>query len=187
MKSINLLTLMLGLLACNPAQNSRDGEHVNKVQAASAFNKHWNSLNLSNVSIDYPNKWTLDTSGVNGTLFILISQKVDSFDQFSATINLFTEPVGEARLSSYVDASEKAIQGFMQNSLLRKSKDTLIKGKSFHLVQFVAESEGRKLIFDQLYTIRNQQAYVLTYNCEEEEYELMNPLATKVIRSFTLK
>lgn len=180
--------LSMLLFACNTDQGkSKPKESIDSEQQVVAVNSHWNNLSLPEVSIEYPKEWTLDTTGANETLFILISQKMDSLDQFSATLNLFSEPVGEARLSEYVVASEKAIQGFMRNSRLRKSKDTLIEGKPFHLVQFVAESDGRNLIFDQWYTIQNQTAYVLTYNCEEEEYGLMDALATKVIQSMRLK
>ena len=187
-KYLTIYILAMVLFACNSSdKKSNPNESLKPVQRVVAVNSNWNKLSLPEVSIEYPKEWTLDTTGANETLFILISQKMDSLDQFSATLNLFSEPIGEARLSTYVESSEKAIQGFMKNSLLRKSKDTLIQGKPFHLVQFVAESDGRNLIFDQWYTIQNQTAYVLTYNCEEEEYGVMDALATKVIQSMQLK
>jgi len=186
-KEVLALILVFVLFGCNEGGTEADQDGKSNPIESNTINKNWKTLILPEVSIEYPKNWTLDTSKVNQTLFILVSQKTDSSDEFSATLNLFSEFVDDATLSEYVDASEKQIQAFMKGSLLRQSKDTLIQGKAFHQVQFVAESaDGLKLIFDQLYHVQNKKAYVLTYNCEAEEYEKMKPMANRVIRSMKL-
>ena len=58
---------------------------------------------------------------------------MDSLDQFSATLNLFSEPIGEARLSTYVEASEKAIQGFMKNRSFTQEQRHLNPREAFFI------------------------------------------------------
>lgn len=168
------------LCACN--QKTK----VEETNPEKEVNNNWLSLFRHNYTINFPKEWTLDTTGVNNTEFIIVSQRIDSLDQFSENINLVAQGIENISLADYVQASEKEIAKFMTDTRITESRDFFKGNLKYHKTVFKATNQGVPFIFEQYYVVANQTAYVLTYSAEASSYENMQPIANEVMSSFEL-
>lgn len=176
-RGLGLLFMLFTLVACNNAP--KEQEKVSK-----ELENNWVSLFKENYTINFPKAWAIDTTGANNTRFVLISQRIDSFDNFSENINLVTQEIGNTSLAEYVQFSAKEIQGFMQDAKIMQSKDFYKGAVKYHKTVFKATNEGVPFIFEQYYVVQSQMAYILTYSAEASSYENMQPIVNEVMSSF---
>jgi hypothetical protein len=183
LRLITLFSICLFSFGCNQ-HNKVEEDHVAKVPQEES---NWETYSTESFSIAYPKLWELNTTGVNGTEFVVVSQRTDSFDQFSENVNLVTQVVGQTTLANYASQSERQITDEMTGSKVLYSKNVVKKGVKVHETHFKANVQGASIIFEQVYIIKNETAFILTFSAEEKAYEQMKPIANEVMNSFVLK
>lgn len=175
---------LLTLFACNSKVEPEEDSTQHKIETQ---NPNWEKKETNEYTFSYPKTWELVDDGSQGTAFIVVSKRIDSSDNFSESVNLVTQEVGEMSLDEYVSLSEQQIEEYMQESEVIGSRRKLIGKDSFHECLFKATDKGTRFVFEQKYAIKNGVAYILTYTAEDKTYLDMKPLADVVINSFKLK
>ncbi|HCQ29749.1 MAG TPA: hypothetical protein DIU39_05645 [Flavobacteriales bacterium] len=135
-------------------------------------------------AIEYPANWSLDTSGIMGTQLMIISE-IEKDDQFRENINLIIQdlPTYDISLDDYTSISEKQIKdAFGENSIMESKREN---GK--HKIVYKGTQQGIEMIFEQIYIIKNNKAYVLTFTSIPATYEKFKAPAEKILESFKVK
>ena len=177
----NLFLLSIGLIlitACNSKNENTTDTPSN-----------WESYATDNLSIQYPNDWTLTHNGEMGTLFIIKSELTSTKDDFSENINLVTEDIStfEVTLDMYADVSVTNIERMVEG--VEMITNTRIKGedKDFHKLVYSSNQNGYLLVYEQYLWVTNSTAYVLTFVGKKGEYEAFKEIAEKIMDSFRIK
>ena len=180
----NFLLLLFFLLPNLTACGQTSQKNVtNKIE------DEWKELNGNNYSIQYPNDWDLDTTGKLGTIFFIYSRQTSPQDQFRENINMAIQNIQGQKidLDKYVEISEGQIRTIITNGDLIESKRLNANGLEFHKVIFTGEQGIFKLKFEQYYWLKNGNAYILTFSCEQNQFDTYKPVGERILNSFRLK
>lgn len=149
----------------------------------------WNTIKKDNYSIDYPKDWELNESGLMGTSFILLSPLSTQTDQFRENINLLVQDLKKHNLDldAYVEISERQIMTMITNGQILESERVTNQGLEYHKVIYTGTQGKLSLKFEQYYwVIREDKAYVLTFTCEEAQFDAYKFTGEKIMNSFKL-
>lgn len=149
----------------------------------------WKTIDESTYSIRYPENWELNISKTMGTSFILLSQQTSSEDKFRENINLSIQNLEgyNLNLDAYVAISEEQISKMVTNGIIIESKRLNTNNTEFQKIIFTGKQGLFQLKFVQYYFIKDEKAYVLTFTCEEIQYEKYNIMVEQILESFLLK
>lgn len=149
----------------------------------------WQKLSKRNYKIDYPKDWQVDESGQFGTDFMLLSQLATSTDQFRENINLVIQDLSDMGidLDQFVALSEGQLTSMFNNCRIIESSRKKREGKQFHKILFTAKQGMYDLKFQQYYWLMNDEAYILTFTCEEKVYDDYKELGESIMDSFGLQ
>lgn len=133
----------------------------------------WKTINDNTYSIQYPDNWELNISETMGTSFILLSQQTSSEDKFRENINLSIQNLEgyNLNLDAYVAISEEQILKMVTNGIIIESKRLNTNNTEFQKIIFTGKQGLFQLKFVQYYFVKDEKAYVLTFTCEEIQYE----------------
>lgn len=162
-------SLIIFYIGLSPAQNS------------------WKQIEKDAYRIEYPYDWQLDISGRNKTEFIILSQRKKN-DPFRENVNLIIQDLSKhiMNLESFVTLSEELIKKVANSKIISNKK---IKKETITCHQIIWRGSINKqlLKFKQVYYIKNNKAYTLTFTSEEKEYDNYLEVGNKILNSFTLK
>lgn len=138
--------------------------------------------------IQYPMNWSLQTSNDFGASFAISSPLLNSEDKFSENVNLIVQNLKgqNVSLDQYVNISKNQLKSLPKCQFIeskRFSKENL----EYHSIIFKAFLQERKLKIQQMYLIKNNFAYVLTFTALEKDYDMYKNTSKKVLNSFKLK
>ena len=141
-----------------------------------------------NYSIKYPSTWIINTSGLEGTLFAITSPLSSSQDNYLENVNLIIQDLkGKGiDLSKYTSISKQQISQVLPNAKILEDKRVKKDGYEYHTIVVTAFMSEKDLKFKQLYTIKDEKAYVLTFTSMESEYDNFIDEANKILNSFKL-
>lgn len=176
--------LLVAFSVC--AQSNRNTEQVPFIAVDSIG---WKMFSTVDYSIKYPQDWELNTSGVLGAAFFLMSPAEDEQDRFKENVNLIVQDLNgvEIDLDKYVQISEDQVRTAIANSSLLESKRDGKGNDEFHRLVFLGDQGNFHLRFEQYYWIYNKKAYVLTLTCEQKEIAPLNEIGQNILKSFVLK
>jgi hypothetical protein len=148
----------------------------------------WKTINDNTYSIQYPDNWELNTEKSMGTSFILFSQQTASEDKFRENINLIIQNLEgyNLNLDDFVAISEEQISKMVTNGKIIDSKRSNKNNTEFQKVIFTGKQGLFQLKFVQYYFIKDEKAYVLTFTCEEIQYEKYIFISDQILDSFLL-
>jgi hypothetical protein len=149
----------------------------------------WKTINDNTYSIQYPDNWELNISETMGTSFILLSQQTSSEDKFRENINLSIQNLEgyNLNLDAYVAISEEQISKMVTNGIIIDSKRLNTNNTEFQKIIFTGKQGLFQLKFVQYYFVKDEKAYVLTFTCEEIQYEKYKIIVEQILESFLLK
>jgi hypothetical protein len=169
-----LLTLAVSLLSFAPP----------KKQSGNS----WKKLQTPTYSLQYPESWSLDTTGIMNTTFVVLAPLEGIDDAFKENINLIIQDLEgySIDLNQYTNLSEEDIKTNLTNTSILESA-RIKKGKSeHHKLVFNSDQEDLELSFIQYYWVQKDRAYVLTYSCERNKLQATKATAEKVMNSFKI-
>ena len=132
-------------------------------------------------SIKYPSNWALDTSGVEGTNFILIVKNRLSSDEFTGKVYMKSTDIEGEDLDKVEETflaklhSDENVK-IIESTRVRKGLD------AYH--RFVWTSESKKNYDNFWITAKNM--YVLAFSADQNTYGKDIEEVEKVFRSFTI-
>jgi hypothetical protein len=147
----------------------------------------WKILSENGYSIQYPGDWDLDKSGQTGTSFIVLSQLTSPEDQFREHVNLLIQDLTgmNINLDKYTDISEGQIKRMVNNGNLIESIRLNANGMDFQKVVYTGDLGKFKLSCEQYYWVKTDQAYILTFTGETEQFNIYKEVGEKILNSFT--
>jgi len=138
--------------------------------------------------IQYPMNWSLQTSNDFGASFAISSPLLNGEDKFSENVNLIVQDLKGQNVSfdQYVNISKSQLKSLPKSEFL-ESKRFRKENLEYQSIIFKAFLQERKLKIQQIYIIKNNFAYVLTFTALEKDYDLYKNISDKVLNSFKLK
>jgi hypothetical protein len=153
-----------------------------------AQNSGWTPYYHRDFTIVYPSDWELDTSGQRNTALFLFTPLDDEKDAFRENINLLIQDLTQSpvNLDQYIKITEGQISS-MGNMYLLKNERKKAGNRPFHHMVYTGDHAGLDLIFEQYIWVVNNEAFVLTFTCEERMRDRFKDAGQKVLNSFRLK
>jgi len=172
-----LCTLLIWMYSCG--QQKAKNEQIKTPEG-------WKLLKENGYSIQYPEDWTLDKSGQNGTSFIVLSLPTSTQDQFRENVNLLVQDLTglNINLEKYVQISEDQIKKLATNGNLILSAKQTANGIDFQKVVYTFDQGIFKLQCEQYYWIKSNKAYVLTLTCQTTQFDTYKEIGEKILNSF---
>lgn len=141
-------------------------------------------LEKEDYSISYPAHWEVKTDEPRAEIFVCspMDSKEDTFaDNFNMMKqNLLGKSID---LQLYDSISKSQIINAIGKDAIIDSK---IENECATII-FKGPLEGRNLKWKQLYYIKNETAYILTYTAEEVYFDKYSDIAESIFNSFKLK
>lgn len=138
------------------------------------------------IRIKYPSDWTKN-SQIEGAIVVFLSPKKSASDT-SATLGVSTEDLSKQpmTLEEYTTLSLKNLNQFVTDAKILDSSATTLDGNSAHKVVYTAKQGQYTLKFMQVYTIKDNTAYVLSYIAEINKFNDFLDTAQEMIDSFKI-
>ena len=149
----------------------------------------WKTFAFNNYSIQYPDSFDLNKSGLMGTCFVLLSKQTSQGDLFRENVNLIIQDLTGKNigLDKYVAITEGQIKSRMSNGIIIESKRINAGDSEFHKIIYSGTQGQFNLKFEQYYWIIKEKAYVLTLTCELNQFDKYKEVGEKIMNSFRVK
>jgi len=149
----------------------------------------WTSLSNEDYSIQYPEDWELNQSGLMGTVLILFSPIQSEEDQFRENVNFLKQDLTgyDLNLDDFVEISEGQLKTLVTEVELIESKRINGKDLNYHRMIYAGRQGIFDLKFEQYYWVINNTAYVLTLTCERSEFNNYKKTGEKILNSFSIQ
>ena len=172
---IALTFILTSHLAIGQGKDSKDSD----------FEKY----TAADFTIKYPSDWKVDESGTMGTKVIFFSPLESADDQFSENINIMTQDLTASpmTLKEYTDLSVKQINTLVTNGKIIESTTMQTPSGEGQRLVYTMDQGQYHLQFEQLYVIKKDKVYLVTYTAETTSYQKYLSKASHALESFILK
>lgn len=150
--------------------------------------ENWNTLSKDNYKIDYPKEWELNESGQMGTRLMLFSPVSSADDKFRENVNLMVQDLTAYNLDldGFVQISKDQIKVMITDSEILESKRISGPGLDHHKIVYKGKQGQFNFKFVQYYWVKDNNAYVLTLTCQEDQFRAYESIGYNILDSFRL-
>jgi eukaryotic-like serine/threonine-protein kinase len=140
------------------------------------------------IKIKYPDSWSrLETPNpLTKEVVTFLSPKQSQNDQYQEKITISVEDFS-GTLADANDAYSKEIKSILPEAKIIEQSSTILAYKPANQLIFTGKDGGNKLKNLQILTLRGQQAYIITYTAEINDYDKFYQTAEKMIKSFEMQ
>lgn len=142
------------------------------------------------ISIGYPQIWTMkeNLDPITGSLATFISPQEYGSDVFQENLSLSVQNLVEknATLAEYTRTSIQEIKLFFPNAEIVEEGNTQLAKRPAHQVVYTGTEEGYSLKRLQIWTVKDNKAYIITYTAENAKYFEYLKTVQKMINSFEI-
>ena len=139
-------------------------------------------------SIQYPSNWSLDD--VKGTQAIFVSKAplTSDTDIFAENVNIITQNLKGmgVTLDQYVQFNESQLTSIPNGKMFSSERETR-DGRQYHTLIFRGTMNNLDLKIRQVYAIKDEIAYVVTFTTLEDEFDQLKKVGAEILSSFKLK
>ncbi|HLO51780.1 MAG TPA: protein kinase [Kamptonema sp.] len=143
----------------------------------------------NNFTIKYPEKWKVKEKqnlfDPNVVTFLPPKKSGSNIYQKKIIVtiqDLSSEPMS---IEKYTEVTLTQIKGLKDAKILEESSDILANTKAYKVI-FTDTEEDRNIQQMQIWTVKNNQAYIITYKASKDEYSEYLSLVEKVTSSFEM-
>jgi hypothetical protein len=149
----------------------------------------WKRHDTKEFSITYPEDWELDLSGQMGSSFLLFSNLTDAEDNFRENVNLMIQDLSgqPMNLNQFIELSENQVRTLITDGQLELSKRHTKDEREFHEFVYTGTQGLYKLKFMQYCWVESNQAKVLSFTAEQDQFDLFAETAGGIMKSFEIK
>ncbi len=186
---INLIAIvLLALTSCAQPSEKKETVAEKEKQELKKING-WNTLDEAAYSIQYPADWEENKSGQMGTSFMLVAPVDSKEDNFRENVNLVKQDLSGRQfdLDSYTELSENQIKEMLGVTSFIENKRMKNANGDYHKLVYAGDQGNYHLVFEQYYWVINNQAFVITFTSEEDQYKSYKKTGKKILNSFVLK
>lgn len=140
-----------------------------------------------NFTIEYNSNWELNTTETNGADVVLFTE-LEKNDTFRENVNVLVQDLKGMNMTmeKYVTLSEEQIKTLVSDSKIMVSKSVNDKGKRYHMIVWRGYLANNNLKLKQLFFIKNEKAYIITYTALPETFNKFLKEANVILKSFKL-
>lgn len=143
------------------------------------------------ITIVYPEDWEKKT-GEMGTVVAFLSLREGASDDFRENVNIAIQDLSAQpmTLDEYTNLSLSQLDQYIQNPNVIESSKTTLDGNPAHKLVYTGEMEQQDvrylLKWLQVYTIKGDKLYLITYTSKEDSYSDYLDNVQKMIDSFQI-
>ncbi len=144
------------------------------------------------IRIKYPSEWT-KSEGISGLTVAFLSPIESSSDNFRENLNVIVGNFTQSMtLDEYIDFSINQLKKEITDFSIIDSSATTLAGNPAHKIIFTGTisgksgNQGQFLKWMQVYTIKNNRSYVITYCAEVNKHSYFLDTIQKMINSFEI-
>lgn len=139
-------------------------------------------------SIQYPTDWTLETETGTQAVFAIKGPLTSDADMFAENVNLITQNLKGmgVTLDQYVQFNESQLKTIPNAKMFSSERETR-DGAQYHTLVFRGTMSNMELKVRQVYTLKNETAYVLTFTTLEKEFSQFEKVGSEIVKSFKVK
>ncbi|MGI2905729.1 protein kinase domain-containing protein [Tolypothrix sp. VBCCA 56010] len=140
------------------------------------------------IKIKYPQSWErrdIDNL-ITSEVVAFVSPKQSDADKFQEKLTISVEDFS-GTLQDFSDTSTKDITRHLVKAQIQKQSDKTLANKSAYKLIYTGEDEENKLKSMQLFTLKGDKAYVITYTAAIDNYNDFIETAETMIKSFEIQ
>ncbi|MEH2323751.1 MAG: PsbP-related protein [Nostoc sp.] len=141
------------------------------------------------ISIQYPKNWEVQNifNPITGDVVQFISPKENNSDNFQERVTIRVEKKANFTLKAYTDLAKKDILKNTKNAkIIEQSESNLVDNKGYRLV-YTGLDESLRLKNMDVWSLKNFQAYYISYNAEQDKYDKYLPIVNSMVKSLQIK
>ncbi|BAT55640.1 Serine/Threonine protein kinase [Nostoc sp. NIES-3756] len=143
------------------------------------------------ITIKYPQQWqkTVTPDRITGNLVKFISPKENDADIYTENLNLIIQDLPETRreLTQLNTFYINEIKQFHQNFQIIQEAESQLANQPAHQVVYTFTEDRINLQRLQIWTIKNNKAYILTYTADAAKYSKYLPVVQTMISSLVIE
>jgi len=146
-------------------------------------------LSADDYQIHYPENWTLDTSGIMNTTFLISSPLTSVDDKFAENINFLRQDISAYNLdlAAYVAVTERQLASIFEGSQLYINETVGSGDDAYQRLSYKGEQVGFDLQFMQYVRVFEGEALILTFTAEEDQFDTYQAEAESIMKTFSIK
>ncbi|MFH1284117.1 MAG: PsbP-related protein [Candidatus Peregrinibacteria bacterium] len=174
-----IATVIVLTAGCSAKQSPESARNVME-----GFELYENST--YNIETQYPSDWNLQED-IYGTVVSFLSPLADETDLFQDNLNVSIQDLGDEEISidDFTNLSVEEIKKAYTDIVLEQNK-TMLDGNDAYEVSYTFEQSSFKLKALQVYAIKNQTVYIITFVAETDSYTQFEENVRKMIDSFVI-
>jgi serine/threonine-protein kinase len=140
------------------------------------------------IKMKYPQSWErrdIDNL-ITGEVVAFVSPKQSNTDKFQEKLTISVEDFS-GTLEDFSDTSTKDITRHLVKAEIQKPSDTTLANKSAYQLIYTGKDGEKNLKSMQLFTLRGDKAYVITYTAAIDNYNDFIQTAETMIKSFEIQ
>ncbi|MDF5706721.1 MAG: protein kinase [Nostoc sp. S4] len=139
------------------------------------------------IKIKYPTNWKIqeNSNSINQELVIFFSTEISNSNNYQELLTVSIEKF-YGNLKESQDLFSNEIKATLSNATIIDTSETTLAKKQANQLIFLSKDRKKNLKNLQIWTLKNNQAYIITYSAGIEDYDRFLPTAEKMIESFEI-
>lgn len=167
-----------------PKEEVQPPEAEEEVEESTAWETYRNEE--YRFEIKYPSNW-IKKEQVMGSVVVFLSPRESASDIFQENLNVMIQDLSTQPMTpeEYLDLSLNQIRQITDSNIIDLSETTLVNSPA-HKIVYTGKYNQHNLKWMQVWTIKNNKAYIITYTAEIDKYSDFLEIIQKMINSFKL-
>ncbi len=138
------------------------------------------------IEMNYPSSWAVHEN--TNSIVTFKSQQEDSSDRFLENLNLQISDLSENSkgVEEYTRISISQLSDQLRDFEIIESRETSLDNNEAFRITFLTTMDGTELKIMQVWTIKNDIVYILTFAAETNKFDKFAGDAEKIIQSFRI-
>ena len=139
------------------------------------------------IRIRYPHTWEIQEIESQGTVARFLLPNYSASDSFVPSIIVMVEDLRKPMsLDEYTNSATKEITRFVANVEIIDSRSATLAKRRGHKIVYTGQDDGRIWQRLQFWTLKNNKAYIITYEAETSKSAKFLKTAQQMIDSFEI-
>ncbi|MEK0181952.1 MAG: serine/threonine protein kinase [Oscillatoriales cyanobacterium] len=141
------------------------------------------------IKIKYPDNWDKqeESNPITKEVVQFISPKESDADKFQERLIVTVEPTTNKTLDEYTKLSKQEILKLDKNAKIAQEGASTLAGKNGYKVVYTTKDGNRELKKLNVWTMKHDKAYLITYEAEAGKYDQFLPVVEKMIKSLEVQ
>jgi serine/threonine protein kinase len=184
---IGLLSLCLAAIFGVAGLLTPEIRKIMGLEAADNFVSYDNTA--QGIKMKYPDNWDKQEApnAITKEVVEFISPKESDADRFRERLIVTVEPTIDKTLDEYTKLSKQEIINLDKNAKIDEEGESTLAGNNGYRVIYITKEGDRELKKLDVWTMKNDNAYLITYVAEAGKYKQFLPVVEKMIKSLEVQ